>query len=101
MGGQNLDHPIGQGSGILAVRRVMRSNHVLLIENELLSRQLLLHQKTSHAYQNANGGIMVGVVDIVGNLFYNLKQHFDKVIADMRCFIQTQIRITTRNLLRP
>jgi hypothetical protein len=36
-------------------------------------------------YQNANGGIMVGVVDVVRDLLYDLKQHLDKIIMNAGC----------------
>ena len=39
-----------------------------------------------HTYQNTNGRVVVGVIDIVRNLLYDLKQHLDEVIADVRYY---------------
>ena len=37
---------------------------------------------------------MVWIIDIVRNLFYNLEQHFDKVVANMGC---TRIKVLVQS----
>ena len=63
----------------------MCSHHELFVKYKLVGGQKRNPSgaATKGAHQNANGGIMIGVVNVVRDLFDDLKQHLDKVVADM------------------